>query len=274
LRTSHSREKGGSNIGIIGFNSVFRDVTSTKAVLYEIDLGQVEMALGKSAREWALEHDVVLLLTHHPPFMLNSGPLLRLQEALTPSSGFLLHLCGSLFNNTLGSSLRFCQAPSLFGWADSNTEAPRGLSGYLVGQFDVPGTGRLLRLFPRIVSSTKGGIMMGPDERWASGPDEALELPIDAPSGRMDAKKTVGRSFAQSGLLRGSHIFSDVRILRSAPATGLLPPGVKFQEMLGLGHEKVGGLAWAPAGDALGIGLWDGHVAYWKLVECPTSFST
>jgi hypothetical protein len=112
-------ETAGSRIGIVGLNSGLRDVTRTDERDWsEHNLEQVEAATGKSARDWALEHDAVLLLTHRPPSMLT---LVRIQEALTPSSGLLLHLYGNAQRKEgatrfglLGRSSAI-QAPSLFG---------------------------------------------------------------------------------------------------------------------------------------------------------------
>lgn len=269
-------KKEGSRIGVIGLNSIFRDVTSTKAILYAIDLEQVERAMGKSAREWALEHDVVLLLTHHPPFMLSPRPLRRLKDALTPASGLLLHLCGSLYNDTLGPSLFINQAPSLFGLANPETKAARGLSGYLVGQLEGPAAGGRFRLFPRIASFEKGAISMGPDERWASGPNEAFEQSLADPTGKPDStgvlerpavpdtKLPLGRVWPNVDTPLRLQVLSDLRVVQGAPATLRLPPGVKLQKTLGTGTQLVGVLAWAPAGDALGIGLLNGNIASWR----------
>ena len=269
-------KKEGSRIGVIGLNSIFRDVTSTKAILYAIDLEQVEHTMGKSAREWALEHDVVLLLTHHPPFMLSPRPLRRLKDALTPASGLLLHLCGSLYSDTLGPSLFINQAPSLFGLASPETKAARGLSGYLVGQLEGPVAGGRFRLFPRVASFEKGAISMGPDERWVSGPNEAFEQILAAPTGKPDSTGVVERPSVPDTELPMVRVWSnvdtplrrqlllDLRVVQSASATPWLPPGVKLQKTLGTGTHSVGGLVWAPAGDALGMGLRNGHIACWK----------
>ncbi|HEX8825761.1 MAG TPA: metallophosphoesterase, partial [Archangium sp.] len=252
----------GLKVGVVGLNSSF---WSDTAALYELDLEQVEVATGLHPRGWAHGHDLVLLLTHHPPSMLRSKGLERVHEALTPSSGLLLHLCGSGNKEegayTRGPSGRsvVIQASSLFSGmvVGGGDEGAWSRWGYTVGVLDGAGTGERLRLFPRIASSTKGATVMGPDERGGVGPDEALEMPLSA-LGRRDTQDA-----AHASLLEMLGSDSDASDL----PTPRLPPGVKLQRLLDTGREAVAGLAWAPAGDALGIGLASGALTYWKLAK-------
>ncbi|WPB81923.1 metallophosphoesterase [Archangium violaceum] len=264
-------DAAGSKVGVVGLNSILRGVTAsidTKG-MYELDLEQVETVMGGSARDWAREHDVVLLLTHHPPSMMRSNPLARIQEALTPSNGILLHVCGSRLQRGGSSPLRVSggshviQAPSLFGGlggtgTESAAEEPWHLWGYTAGVLELSGLDGLLRLFPRsVVSVTQGEIALGPDARWVSGPDDAFETPLAALRGRPGAADAERPP-------RAAGMAADFRAVRSEPAASQLPPGVKFQTLLETGHKGVVTLAWAPAGDALGMGLVGGDIAYWK----------
>jgi small GTP-binding protein len=264
-------QSAGSRIGVIGLNSGLRDVTRTDERDWpELSREQVEAATGKSARAWAFGHDAVVLLTHRPPSMLRPMSLMRLQEALTPSSGLLLHLCGNAQRKegatrfVLSGRSPAIQAPSLFGAIHPNAvgEDSWNLWGYTVGVLEVSGTGGPLRLFPRVASVTQGALSLGPDERWVSGPDEAFATFLPAPRAKPESPGAVGRPSAAP--LQRRPPAADFRAVHSEPATPRLPPGVKFQRLLETGHTVVDALAWAPAGDALGMGLAGGDIAYWK----------
>jgi small GTP-binding protein len=281
-------ETAGSRIGIVGLNSGVRNATVLDAKdWYEPALEQLEPALGRSAQGWASEHDAVLLLTHRPPSMMRPIPLLRIQEALSPSTGMLLHLCGNTQRgkgaNLFGPSVRsyVLQAPSLFGAISPEivVEDSWRLWGYTVGVLEVSGAGGALSLFPRIASVTKGTSSLGPDDRWVSGPDESFTKSLGAPRGTPDSTGAVGRPGAPDAerptLLAGGEPTSsrrvpsaaDFRVVRGEPAAPRLPRGVKFQKTLETGPKTVGALAWAPAGDALGMGLAGGNLAYWNLAN-------
>jgi len=261
-------EKSGSKIGVIGLNSIFRNVTG----LYELELEQVEAATGGRTRHWALAHDAVLLLTHRPPSMLNPIPLARIQEALTPSSGVLLHLCGSTQLGIGATPLepsghaQVIQAPSLFGIVESYpmVEGSSRHWGYSSGVLEVSGTTGSLKLFPRLTSVTKGALVMGPDARWVSGPDEALEA---SPIPRRPNTPNTDRPLAAPP----AHT-SKFQVARNEPATPRLPPGVRLQKTLDTGLEAVNALTWSPDGKALGIGLARGEIALWKPEEDVTAW--
>jgi small GTP-binding protein len=268
-------ETADSRIGIVGFNSGIRNATGLDAKDgSEPDLEQLGLALGRNVHNWASEHDAVLLLTHHPPSMMRPIALLRIQEALTPSSGMLLHLCGKTQRgkgaNLFGPSVRsfLLQAPSLFGAVEPEVvvEDSWRLWGYTVGVLEVSGSRGALRLFPRIASVTKGTISLGPDDRWVSGPDESLAKYLGAPQpGAPDTERPPLLAGGEPAPFRRLPPAADFRVVRDEPAAPRLPPGVKFQKMLETGPNKVvGALAWAPAGDALGMGLTGGGIAYWK----------
>ncbi|WNG58271.1 GTP-binding protein [Archangium gephyra] len=265
-------ETAGSKVGIVGLSSSIRNATDLEERdWYELDLKQLEPALGGSVRDWALEHDAVLLLTHRPPSMLRPISLMRIQEALTPPSGRLLHLCGNAQRREgatrFGRSGLFypTQAPSLFGAIHPKAEVEDSwnLWGYTVGVLEMSGVGGPLRLFPRIASFTHGALSLGPDERWVSGPDEAFETSLAAPRA-LDTKRPPLLAGGDPASIRRPPLPADFRAVRSEPAASQLPPGVKFQMLLETGHKVVVTLAWAPAGDALGMGLVGGDIAYWK----------
>ncbi len=267
-------EKKGLKVGVIGLNTIFRNSASTRSGdLYELDLEQVETATGKSARKWVLQHDAVLLLTHHPPSMLRRKHLDQIQAVLTPSSGLLLHLCGKQLSDVHGPSLHLSQAPSLFGSAAAASEMSQGRWGYTVGELDVTGTGGQLRLLPRSALATKHTIVLGPDERWVSGANEAVQWDLaglrrkpgsDAPMGRRAPDPELSPLTAMLGPSSPPTRPEKLWVVRDVLETPSLPPGVKLKHTLETGRSRVGWLAWAPSGDALGIGHVYGHLTYWK----------
>ncbi|MBM7116902.1 metallophosphoesterase [Archangium primigenium] len=262
-------ERDGTKVGIVGFNSIFRgDLRADDGNLCEVHLEQVEHAMGVSAEDWARAHDLVLMLTHHPPRKLNPGPLARIQEALTPPSGLLLYLCGSLYDELATPSLLVNAAPSLFGQATTT----RGRAGYIAGRIDLEEQQWGVRLLPRMALATKGRLLLGPDERCE--PDEWLEAPLDALRGQ--SLVTPSMSAMESLPWREARGVSTARLdgrlrsaLRVSPPAPMErgPPGVALRKVLETGGRRIGSVAWSSSGDALGVGFSDGHLLWWSVGE-------
>lgn len=286
----------GLTVGVMGLNSIFQNATGGRG-LYEVDLELADLAAGGDAREWALQHDLVLLLTHYPPSMLRKSSLERVHQSLTPSSGLLLHLCGgrheedSAYDFAPTGHPAVIQASALFSGleagAGSDTEEAQRRWGYTVGVLDgVSARGRL-RLYPRIVSSSRGAIVMSPDELWEPDADGALDMPLTLLGVRPDSSLAVeppdAAELALSPLLEmlgpdsPRHRQStpdDLRAARSVPTPARLPLGVSNQMLLGIDQRSVDALAWAPSGDALGMGLAGGMLAYWKFGKVVPDWSS
>ena len=84
----------GLRVGIIGLNSTFFAFTSALN-LYEIHVEQFEAATGEPVHDWVLRHDVVLLLTHASPSMLQAESLVQVYDRLMEPGRPVLHLCGN-----------------------------------------------------------------------------------------------------------------------------------------------------------------------------------
>jgi hypothetical protein len=85
----------GMKVGVIGLNSAFRSDADNPESSREIHIEQIEAALPEDPLRWALQHDLILLLTHTPPKGLSLKPRMDLYERLIPSNRPFLHLCGA-----------------------------------------------------------------------------------------------------------------------------------------------------------------------------------
>jgi GTPase SAR1 family protein/3',5'-cyclic AMP phosphodiesterase CpdA len=267
----------GLKIGIVGLNTVFRNVREEKVQRFlNIDVSTVEESLYKQLQPWALEHDLVLLLTHNPPVLLKQGPMEQLRQKLAPPGRLFLHLCGSRLEEEWTNALqlspneRVIKVPSLF----SDRRNPLGRLGYAAGQLVLSVLSERLRFFPRTVSDIDGGIQIGPLPQLAG--DESHTFPLDVLRGKSPAPSSEEPSRlpkvapASSSNAQGPEARSpapprnpfQVQAQPAAPAA--LPPGVTLQGMVNSGHHLISSLTWTPSGDALGMGSVYGHIVYWK----------
>jgi small GTP-binding protein len=266
----------GLKVGVLGLNSNFLSERDSARRLREIDLEQVEAATRMDPQEWGLQHDAVLLLTHHAPSALHSMPFSELGSGLTPKTGLLLHLCGSRHAVRASSSEAEVQtpwshvirSPSLFGGAIPEDER----WGYTAGEIDLSGPKGFLRLFPRAATLRRGSVVLGPDEDIAN-PDGFWAMPIVRQTPKHVAAATAHRIFQESVRLAKSRDVPEFLALKVVRPSGSLPPGVKLQAVLGTGEEMVGCLAWDPSGEALAIGLSGGQLTYWKLGEATSHWT-
>lgn len=83
--------KRDSKVGVLGLNTVLLRAPGVR----ELDLEQVLAATGEDVREWALQHDLLLLVTQYAPRWLNPSSLKQLLTELVPSGRPFVHLCGS-----------------------------------------------------------------------------------------------------------------------------------------------------------------------------------
>lgn len=270
----------GLRVGVLGLNAVFRHAPGTPESVWEIDVAQAEAAVGRNLQSWALRHDVLLLLTHPPPATLSSKPLTRLLKRLMPESRPFLHLCGGFYKD--GWKEAWPDPPRYFRWQGvvqalslfGETSTSGNHWGYAAGRLSASG----LRLFPRAASYSKSGLMLGPDRLREN--EETPDIPLSKllPLFRMEAFPS---EMAEEELTEDSpmgeaapapmdesthellHLFKRVAP-EAVSGSKPLPPGVKLQQVLGTGGRIVSRLIWAPSGEALGIGLSDGHLAFWN----------
>jgi small GTP-binding protein len=252
---------GDSKVGVLGLNTMLKNAPGDRALALE----QLSTATGKDVRQWALQHDLLLLVTHFAPTWLNSFALNRILTELLPPGCPFLHLCGGRSALTLdGSTSPFIQntqgiciqAPSLF----SEIRGPRTW-GYVAGQFSSPGERPGLRLFSRIATSSNEVLTLGPSSHQS--PEETFDLSLEALLWKVSSENSTKNSSPQA-LLPAPRVVT-TRSKPQIPAD--LPTGVRLHAALDTEEQKVSGLAWSPSGDALGIGLTDGPLLFWKPQE-------
>jgi small GTP-binding protein len=260
-------------VGVVGLNALFRNVPPSRpGSAHEVDVAQLEPAMLQGTRQWALEHDLMLLVTHPPPAELRRQQLEAVLEAVAPLNGMTLHLCGK-GNQILGAisadkPVINLQSPSLFGVEPGNEQSSAAW-GYMAGEVELQASrleGRL-RLFPRIASLSAGSVRLIPDESQLLLQDEAFTLELEqlfkAPFGGDTILEKLSSPSAPE-----TNAPPDIRVTKEALSTvQVTPPGVKLQQVLTTGREAVRVLAWDPSNDALALGLSDGHLAYWQLGE-------
>jgi predicted phosphodiesterase len=172
----------GLTVGVVGLNSNFRSCTREGLTeRNEIDVEQVEKAIGLDVREWAGRHDALLLLTHHPPSRLREELLTGLGERLAVPGRPLLHLCGGRHaegNGLVGVPRQpwsLCiHASTLFSELPSTSGPPEEQRwGYIAGRLELAAGGGQLELLPRSASWRQGEVVLGPDPR--AGARESLD---------------------------------------------------------------------------------------------------
>lgn len=264
-------------VGVIGLNSVFRARAGTLDSAPEIAVEQVEAAVGKDLHGWMLQHDLILLLTHAPPRVLEPKSLSHLHERLALSVRPFLHLCGGFdvrgwkerWPEPLQDSIeaRSVQALSLFG-----TQAPQDSWGYAVGEFSKS----MLRLLRRPLSSQEE--LFTPLSDWSQEPDTAsipIAALIRAPDEEAREDRTISplqlplliRTLPEADPSPRKSSWQELQSREDAPEHPPLPLGIRLRQVLGTGGQTVCRLAWSPSGDALGIGFVQGQLAYWPLGE-------
>lgn len=162
-------EKDGAKIGILGLNSAFLqlgggDYKGRLALGYR----QLDDACGKSGPDWAREHHLCLLLTHHPADWLCPEAQSELGRII--DGKFALHLHGHMHETAYrslsvggGPQERTWQGISLFG-EETWGEGVERRFGYAIGKIALKGSEGELRLWPRKAPPPNGG-------RWHFVPD-------------------------------------------------------------------------------------------------------
>ena len=259
----------GLKVGVVGFHAAYpsrRDLSVEKA----------EESLGIKLQAWAMRQNLVLLLTHMGPELLDME---QLRQQLAPAARPLLHLCGSNYHEeawwdalSLFSRTRCIQAPALF----SDRRKGVGQLGYAAGQVSLSVNGGMFRFFPRAVYENNGQILVGPLRQQLEA-DEAHHFMLDVlrgkpPAAPPEAPSRLARvpapvSLSARGPEPRSNLASSIpfRVQSQPPASAALPPGVTLQAALASGYQRISSLAWTPSGDALALGTVYGHVAHWKL---------
>jgi small GTP-binding protein len=251
-------------VGVVGLNSSFRSSSiDDPEYMREVDVEQLHRATDGKLREWGRQHDVLVLLTHHPPSKLRSSSFRQLEEEFVGQGRLLLHLCGGQhaegkWTVSLHTPATTIHAPSLFSESEGG-QGRKGRWGYIAGELELPGTGGRLSIFPRIAYFRKGMLLLGPDSDAVLGSHEALDLTLSEHIKLSPDKPVRTPAPAPPG-----DAPRQLQMLEQSTPSASLPPGVKQQALLETGQEHLKWLAWSPSGEALGLGFSSGYIALWK----------
>lgn len=166
---------GQSSIGLLGLNTAVRHLSDrAKPGGLSVADTQISKACGGDIVRWANQHQLCVLLTHHPSSWLDEKSQLLLGELLfTPQSPVRIHLSGHLHSASAGvgdhlatSEYQRLQGRSLFG-TESLPGGEMRSHGYQVVELNDDGA---FRLWPRAATRTAGGA-------WNLGPDTKMGLP-------------------------------------------------------------------------------------------------
>lgn len=168
-------------IGVLGLNSAFLQLAAGDyRGRLALGLPQFHAACGGDGPEWALDHELCLLLTHHPPDWLSEESRRALTEEISPKSRFALHLYGHMHDadapvlSSLGGhhSRRHVQGRSLFGLEKVNESIQRS-HGYNAGRLEFKDGEAALRIWPRRAERGQaGGFTLRADVYFELEPDE------------------------------------------------------------------------------------------------------
>ncbi|WNG17701.1 metallophosphoesterase family protein [Cystobacter fuscus] len=157
---SVSFEKNGLRLGVVGLNSAFLQLSGRDFEGdLDIDLRQFNAVCGGDPPEWLRQHDVSLLLTHHPASWLSQESQQRFRANIDRPGFFLAHLHGHMHEPVAsfsreGGALprrRLCGV-SLFGleyWERAQSRAGRRVHGYCAIELKVDSGRGALTLWPR-----------------------------------------------------------------------------------------------------------------------------
>ncbi len=174
-------ERDGLRVGLLGLNSAFLQMTNEdNHGRLALDVRQFQGACDGNGPRWAKEHQLCLLLTHHPSDWFHAMSRDVLASEIAPPGRFAIHLCGHMhvgFTRSLRVSgyapHRLWQANSLFGLEAFGTKGESRTHGYSAGQVEACPDGARLRIWPRLARRNSSKI-------WGIVPDYAeFELEKD-----------------------------------------------------------------------------------------------
>ena len=160
---SFSYEKEGAKLGILGLNTSFLQLTNDDYQgKLNLDVRQFHQACNNDGPNWAREHHICMLLTHHPPGWLHDKSQTQFREEIINNNNFAVHLCGHLHEASYREyaeggteAHRTWQGRSLFGieYYDHRQGKPiERLHGYTLGQINLNGRNKAKLIFcPREV---------------------------------------------------------------------------------------------------------------------------
>ena len=163
-------------LGIVGLNSAYLQLANGNFEnKLHLDVRQFHAACNGNGPDWAKQHDLCLLFTHHPVTWLSQAMQKHFSDEIHyPPERFALHLFGHMHEGSLtamahggGSERRRLQGRSLFaleGWGSENTQREHG---YSLCELKLEEGEFRLRIWPRRASEKQGGgRKLGRDESF------------------------------------------------------------------------------------------------------------
>ncbi|MDO8946635.1 MAG: metallophosphoesterase [Desulfocapsaceae bacterium] len=166
------------NLGIVGLNSAYLQLAGGNFEnKLHLDVRQLHAACNGNGADWTKQHDLCLLLTHHPETWLSAEAKKHfLSEIHSPPERFALHLFGHMHEGNLitvsqggGSERRRQQGSSLFGLESWGEKGEKRKHGYSLCELQLKDNEYRLRIWPRRVSEKQGG-------GWKLGRDDSFDL--------------------------------------------------------------------------------------------------
>ncbi|MCB9568844.1 MAG: AAA-like domain-containing protein [Myxococcales bacterium] len=159
--------KDGVSLGIVGLNSAFLQIGGGDYLgKLALDVRQFHGACGGDGPAWVKEHELSLLLTHHPASWLSSQARDHFHGEIFTPGRFAAHICGHLHENSgevvaIGgaASRRQLQGRSLFGLESfGQGQAIERSHGYAAGKIEFgERDDATLRLWPRVAKRAAAG---------------------------------------------------------------------------------------------------------------------
>ncbi len=173
---SSSYKVGDFKVGIVGLNSAYLQLENGNFEnKLNLDVRQFHKACNGNGAEWVKQHDLCLLLTHHPDTWLSTEAQKHFSDEIYyPPERFALHLFGHMHKGNLtivshggGSERRRQQGASLFGLEFWGEKEEKREHGYSLCELKLEDNEFRLRIWPRRVSEMQGGgRKLGRDESF------------------------------------------------------------------------------------------------------------
>lgn len=161
---SATYEKDNIKLGIIGLNTAFLQLTKED---YEgkldLHVQQLQPACSPDLPTWLDQHDMAILMTHHPTTWLSKEAQEHFNENIYTPGRFLFHAFGHMHepNQVTVSSggakpKRQLQGASLFG-LEKYKDTIQRVHGYSVGSLSIEDSQAILEIWPRVANKAQGG---------------------------------------------------------------------------------------------------------------------
>lgn len=226
---AYSHVQGGLRIGVLGLNSAFLHLGEGERYLASLGvcIEQANAVCLPSIFQWAAEHDVCVLMTHHPLDWLGALSQEVFTSEIAPSGRFKIHMFGHMHDSQMklvqaAGSGGHCQLQnsSLFGLAKLSNGTNR-THGFVGGRFELEGQNTKIRLWPRIAYKTSSGAWnLAVDTRFDVRGEE-IRSPIAFSDGPIHRTESAGDDLVETtkaviGSLKDAEGVSEVTTLVGA----------------------------------------------------------